>query len=91
MAENLRGLRKSHGAHGAPYESICAFCAVPVPSHFLRTSFAVQSPIPSLFTLRPLHCNISKFARLAQIFPESKTLGFGYSSRQDAKAPSSEE
>jgi len=22
MAENLRGLRKSHGAHGAPYESI---------------------------------------------------------------------
>jgi hypothetical protein len=30
----------------------------------------------------------SKFARLAQTFRESKTLGFGYSSRQGAKAPS---
>ena len=33
----------------------------------------------------------SKFARLTQTFRESKTLGLGYSSRQDAKTLSSEE
>ena len=41
--------------------------------------------------LRPLRCYILKFARPAQIFLESKTLGFGYYSRQDAKTLSSEE
>ncbi len=39
----------------------------------------------------PLYCYRSKFARLAHIFRESKTLGFGYSSRKGAKTLSWEE
>ncbi len=36
------------------------------------------------------HCYNSRFSRLAQIFRELKMLGFGHSSRQGAKTPSSE-
>jgi len=43
------------------------------------------------FSLQCVYYYISKFAQLAQIFQQLKTLGFGYSSRQDAKTLRSEE
>ena len=37
------------------------------------------APTNRISSLRTLRCNISNFARLAKIFQESNTLGFGYS------------
>jgi hypothetical protein len=55
----------------------------------LRSGLALREIFRILF-LRSLHYYISKFARHAQIFRHRKHLGLGYSSRQGAKAPSSE-